>query len=152
MVEASDFDQVLDRDLRNHRAGTGDPKKRLNAKENQKRESQMKKRDNQRNGGDGVNDAEELKQEFDEINKDYLKKVERQKKLEEEVKKAEEKKQEFEKDFISLAIGPEPKDTNKKKAYDEKIQGLTSPKAKVQNHANGIQRAALLDYLKKSLN
>ena len=148
MVEIID----IDRDSRNRRGAGGDPKKRLNTKESIKRASQIMKRANQRNGGGGFNNSEEIKQEFDEINKEYLKKIERQKKLAAEIKRNEEKKQEFVKDFISLVIGPEPKNLKRKVEYEKTLEHLTCPKIKAHNHISDSQRAALLDYLKKSFN
>lgn len=149
MVEASDFDLVVDRDQRNRRGTEKDAKKRLNAKEQKKREQQMGKRAEQRNG---TETAQEIKEEYDEINKEYLNRINKQKKAEEAITKAEEKKKEFELDFIENAIGPEPKNNDrKKKEYEERKQNIVASTNGATPKMNGKQRSNLLAFLKQTL-
>ena len=96
--------------------------------------------------------AQQIKEEFDDINSEYLKNIERKKKADLEAVKKEEKKEIFEKDFINLAIGPEPKDENKKKTYEEKVQNLKNSKPQAKPKANSGQMAAYLNFLKRSIN
>lgn len=146
--DASDAFGCGYRDIRNRRGGNKDPKKRLNRKEHRERAEHMTKRKLQSSGA-GLS-AEEIRQEYDEINQEYLKMLERKKKEEEAAKKAEEKKKMFEQDFIDHALGPKPKYDSKIKVYDEKVKCL-SDKIKVKNSAEKIdpkQRTILLNYMK----
>ncbi|OMJ82261.1 hypothetical protein SteCoe_17109 [Stentor coeruleus] len=136
------------KDIRNRRGGNKDPKKRLNRKEYRERAGHILSRKLQSNNAGPS--AEELKQEYDEINQEYLKMLERKRKEEMAAKKAEEKKNNFEKDFIDHALGPKPKYENKIKVYDEKVKCL-SEDLKIKNSAKNIdskQRTVLLNYMK----
>ena len=136
MAEASDYDNVLDRDPRNRRGAYKDSKKRLNQKELQKRLTQQKKRAEQR--GSGAKSDDDAKVEIDEINTEAL--------------KTEEKKENFEQDFIHLNLGPEPKDERKKKTYEEKLQVMKKSKSQCDHRVDSGQQTTYLNFLKKSFN
>ena len=149
MVEASDTDFEINRDPRNRRGGDVDSKKRLNQKELKKRQSQQEKRVLQSKETETDTD---IKAEFDDINREYQKKLEKKLKAEELAKKNEEKKELFEKDFVSLALGPEPKSENKKRTYEEKLQTLVNTKKTKKQQTDKNQRSALLSFLKQTIN
>jgi mRNA degradation ribonuclease J1/J2 len=141
------FDLVV-RDSRSLRGGNPDRKKRLNQKETKERLKQKEKREEQRmSQGKG---SEDLKQEYDEINKEYLRAVERKQKEERKAKKMQEKQEMFQKDFMSHAFGPEPKNENQKRDYQEKIQNFTNSKPTKVNHVASVQQSALLNFLQNS--
>ena len=150
MAEASDYDNVLDRDPRNRRGAYKDSKKRLNQKELQKRLTQQKKRAEQR--GSGAKSDDDAKVEIDEINKEYLKMLKKKQKAEAEALKTEEKKENFEQDFIHLNLGPEPKDERKKKTYEEKLQVMKKSKSQCDHRVDSGQQTTYLNFLKKSFN
>lgn len=141
------FDSV-GKDSRNLRGGNSDPKKRLNQKETKARSIHQGKRDEQRMSQN--NDSEDVKQEYDEINKEYLKTIERKQKEEQKAKKMQEKQEMFQKDFMSHAFGPEPKNENQKRDYHEKIQNFTNSKPTKANHVASAQRSALLNFLQNT--
>ena len=141
---------VISKDERNRRRYGRDVNKRYNFKESARRNEQMEIRSLQSRGI--VEESEDIKEEFDEINQAYIRRLKKMQKLEVEAKKNEEKKTLFETDFLLLAVGPEPKQEYKKKAYEEKVQRLVTNKPKKETQGlqvNASQRSALLSYMMK---
>lgn len=149
MVEASDFEIDLDRDSRNLRGSKKESKKRLNHKETQKRGSQIEKRNNQRHNTEKT--QEEIKQEYNDVNEEYMRQLKKKKQIEEEAQKHQEKLKNFNEDLINLALGPEPNSERKKNIYQERLQKIKEEPTKKPKRNDSEQKAALLRFLKQSL-
>lgn len=146
-------------DERNLRGGeSGNPKKRLNQKEQRERTGQIDKRANQRDTALRSRADEEAAKKLEELNADLglQRKREEEEKRQSVLARRGEQRQLYQEAMLKDAIGEAPtsQDSKEKEAYDQRKQafqkGLSGSKPKPKQSA--ASRAALLKSMAAQLN
>ena len=145
-------------DERNHRGGeSGNPKKRLNQKEQRERKDQIEKRTSQREGFLRSKADEEAAKRMEELNAELglQRKREEEEKRQSMLARREEQRQLFQEAMLKDAIGeaPSSQDAKKKEAYDQRRQAFQQDKGgKPKPKQSAASRAALLKSMAAQLN
>ncbi len=148
-------------DERNHRGGeSGNPKKRLNQKEQRERRDQIEKRTSQREGFLRSKADEEAAKRMEELNAELglQRKREEEEKRQSVLARREEQRQLFQEAMLKDAIGeaPSSQDAKKIEAYDQRKkafqQGQDGSRPKAKQSAASASRAALLKSMAAQLN
>lgn len=146
-------------DERNRRGGeSGNPKKRLNKKEQRERNDQIDKRASQREGALRSKADEEAAKRLEELNAELglQRRREEEEKRQSMLARREEQRQLYQEAMLKDAIGAAPtsQDTREKEAYDQRRQAFQQSLGGSRSKAkpSAASRAALLKSMAAQLN